>query len=479
MTLFKAMDNPHIPLKARPQRNYFFLGLLVALFLIFISVQIIDDNFSDLRGEDNSSYVLLAKSIATGQGYSDINLPGAPPHTHYPPVFSLILSPVVHYFGYNFMWMRIIVIFCGLLSFYFVARFFYGLAPPGLPWLGILIALLVGTNYAILFFMGEILTELPYLLFSLIALLAFERYIYQDSFKGALYLIPFLSPLLYLTKSIGIALSVAVFLMLLLRVKNESGDRRTYIKRLGYFLIAGIAPFFIWTVRNSFYSTGISNYQSIFFQSDYYNLEAGAAGAGGFLARALTNLSYYKRAIPESLSGNLGFIPPTVFKAVMLAVLIVVAVGFLYELFRKRELKDFYVLICLLVFTFWPTYGLGAARRYALPLIPFFYYYFFMGLGVIVSTKEYLQNDWQLRYSWVALAALFVLLCCNLFQIRSSFMPASAASRVERSVEVFNENRDKRIDSVKLEKMTNATFKKVVPCYDSYLTAAMLIKTAS
>ena len=43
-------------------------------------------------GADDAMYLVLAKSLATGQGYRSINLPGAPPNTHFPPGYPAVLS---------------------------------------------------------------------------------------------------------------------------------------------------------------------------------------------------------------------------------------------------------------------------------------------------------------------------------------------------------------------------------------------------
>ena len=42
--------------------------------------------------EDDAIYTLLAKALATGEGYRMINLPGAPHATHYPPGYPFMLS---------------------------------------------------------------------------------------------------------------------------------------------------------------------------------------------------------------------------------------------------------------------------------------------------------------------------------------------------------------------------------------------------
>jgi hypothetical protein len=41
---------------------------------------------------DDAQYVILAKSLATGQGYRFLNLPGAPAATHFPPGYPLLLA---------------------------------------------------------------------------------------------------------------------------------------------------------------------------------------------------------------------------------------------------------------------------------------------------------------------------------------------------------------------------------------------------
>ncbi|HEX7977752.1 MAG TPA: hypothetical protein VF461_04075 [Gemmatimonadaceae bacterium] len=41
---------------------------------------------------DDAMYVILAKALATGQGYRSLNLPGAPFNTHFPPGYPAVLS---------------------------------------------------------------------------------------------------------------------------------------------------------------------------------------------------------------------------------------------------------------------------------------------------------------------------------------------------------------------------------------------------
>lgn len=58
--------------------------LLVALWAI--------DSFPVGVVQDDGMYVVLAKSLATGQGFRWINIPGAPAATHYPPGYPALLA---------------------------------------------------------------------------------------------------------------------------------------------------------------------------------------------------------------------------------------------------------------------------------------------------------------------------------------------------------------------------------------------------
>src|SRR5947208_2331750 len=43
---------------------------------------------------DDAMYVILARSLATGQGFRYLNLPGAPPASHFPPGYPALLAVI-------------------------------------------------------------------------------------------------------------------------------------------------------------------------------------------------------------------------------------------------------------------------------------------------------------------------------------------------------------------------------------------------
>ena len=69
-----------------------FGGLAAALIiLLLVSLCSLRLNDSILLDPDGTEFLLLARSLATFQGYRDISQPGWPPHTLRPPGCSILL----------------------------------------------------------------------------------------------------------------------------------------------------------------------------------------------------------------------------------------------------------------------------------------------------------------------------------------------------------------------------------------------------
>jgi hypothetical protein len=73
-------------------RSWLALVLLGALALA-VGVAVID-NLAVGVMKDDGMYVILARSLATGEGYRYLNLPGAPAGTHFPPGYPALLALV-------------------------------------------------------------------------------------------------------------------------------------------------------------------------------------------------------------------------------------------------------------------------------------------------------------------------------------------------------------------------------------------------
>lgn len=65
---------------------------LLLIFVVFLAAVLCITPWPVGAYEDDAIYTLLAKALATGEGYRMINLPGAPEATHYPPGYPFLLS---------------------------------------------------------------------------------------------------------------------------------------------------------------------------------------------------------------------------------------------------------------------------------------------------------------------------------------------------------------------------------------------------
>ncbi len=475
----------------RKKRDWsWYLGIVFAVFFFLLFFQLIDDNFSYLKGGDNASYILLGKALASGFGFSDINLPGNPPHTQYPPLFSLILSPVIYLFGYNFMWMRLLVIGSALAALYFTYRYFSLRLSKVMAFV---LVFLTGTSYFVLTLSTEILPELPYIFFTMLALYLYDKYMDRAIQGRCTRYLPLLAPLIYFTKFIGITFCFAVICVLFLRIKSEAEERAVYVKKLAGFLGLGVLPFVVWFARNSLYSKGVSTYQSIMFQADYYDTSMGSAGLGVIFERAVDNITMYFTVLPNVFVPYLKlkkFIPAHAFKALLAVILTLFLIGLIRDLLKKREIKDFYTVSFLSILMIWPTYSPGDAFRYLTPLVPLLYYYFFRGFELIISPRRFInrgeaggvsessaKQGGRAGLLLIFPVALFIIL--NFAQISDRVFSPKALKMIARSSSLLSENLFRRIDTIELDIATNEVFIQYMPHYHNYLAGAKLLQSAT
>ncbi len=127
--------------------------------------------------QDDAIYTVLAKALATGEGFRLINLPGAPANTHYPPGYPLVLAALWK------LWPSFpenIVLFkfanAAFLSAAAVGTYRFTRGRLGfLPWQSAVTALVGTLSITVLLVTGVVLSEPLFLALVLPALLVSER----------------------------------------------------------------------------------------------------------------------------------------------------------------------------------------------------------------------------------------------------------------------------------------------------------------
>ena len=168
---------------------------------------------------DDAFYVILAKSLATGEGYRNLNLPGAPFATHYPPGYPLFLA-LLWKLGPAFPANLALFKLANAIFLAIVASFGYRLGREqfGLSVSVALIAVVAGTaTTPVLYLSSMVLSETMFLALALPYLFWAERVTSQGSDgRGALGL-GVGAGVLFLVRSQAIALVFAIALIYLLR----------------------------------------------------------------------------------------------------------------------------------------------------------------------------------------------------------------------------------------------------------------------
>ena len=126
---------------------------------------------------DDSFYVILARALASGEGYRYLNVPGHPAGTHFPPGYPALLallSFVLPAFPANLVGFKVLnAVFLAVASVC-VARLLRSRAGLGVAW-SIGVGAVTAVSVPLLILGNLVLSELCFLAFALALLLALER----------------------------------------------------------------------------------------------------------------------------------------------------------------------------------------------------------------------------------------------------------------------------------------------------------------
>lgn len=340
---------------------------------------------------DNVDYILLAQRlIEDGVWWGS---------RKFPPFFPILLAPVQLVCGTAWLPQKLLVFGFYLASAPLLLRIAERLLPRPLAFAGCLMGLLA---IPVLEFSHYVMSEIPFLLLTLVALVVGERLIRTrvasspraapppEALSGkpapawgglrslAIYLL--LAAAAFYTRSIGAALAAALLLVLLLK-----GRWRWALLALGLWIVT-LVPWLLHSYATG--NEGATYLQQVIYKNPYYP-EYGKLDGAALLARVLRNAGQYLlREIPVEII-------PTVYRSTYsvgpaarvavlplagtLAVLGLVAAGAATAL-RRAPLLVAYVGISLLVALLWPP--IWASVRFVLPILPLLILLFLRGCDV-------------------------------------------------------------------------------------------------
>jgi hypothetical protein len=195
---------------------------------------------------DDAFYVILARSLATGQGYHALNLPGHPAGTHFPPGYPALLAllsfvapafpgSVAAFKAFNALFLAASAVLVALLLRRRLAM--------GAGW-AVAVGLVTAVSVPLLILSNLVLSELFFIAFALALLVALERLADEPVHAGRVILLGVAIGVCALVRTHGVVLAPAAALVLLARHRWREA-----------LLLTGAAavtllPWQLWTARH-------------------------------------------------------------------------------------------------------------------------------------------------------------------------------------------------------------------------------------
>ncbi len=316
---------------------------------------------------DNAQFVVLAKALATGEGYREINSPHQPFHRKYPIGFPLLLAAFYPVFTLHPLGYKIVIFLISLVGMWLLYRWFED-EPVTLffPFL-----LSITLNLKIHEYNSLILSETPFLTAVALGFVWFRKWERHPQLGYFLLGLGSFGMAYYL-RSVGVVLFPAVIIYLLVHRRY----RWAGIGLLCSLLL--LTPWQIWLLIH-----GGSNYLQQLMMRNPYSPDLGNISLKElFLWRFPKNLSEYLLTFfPETLLPifkRWQVLYPLPFELLGLLFSYTILSGFVLNFWKRWDLKGWYFLGTLGVIFFWPE--VWASERFIFGIIPLILYYFLWAL---------------------------------------------------------------------------------------------------
>lgn len=360
---------------AKKPKEYLWFYIAGLALIFTISFTYIFNEKIDLNG-DNCDYYMLATSISSGHGYTNIATPDYKPTAVFPPGYPLLMT-IIRIFSDSIVAQKILnglfLLASAILMFVFIRR---NKLPDSLAFVSCCAVLL---NARVLHFSTMMMSEMSYLLFSVFALWALFKLDDKKPFwKDAwFYLLILSTAYAYHIRTQGITLVAAALCYLLFTKKWKHS--------LG--LIAGYAVCLLpWILRNKAAGLSQSRYLNQIFEVSQHRPEEGMLDTGGVIMRFFdTCRMLITKAIPNTVTPYLEVdystattIGEWIAGIILLAIIVI---GFL-QFGKFRYFFIFYTLANLGIISLFNDPG---GNRYITTLVPFLEIGLFVGAYALLT----------------------------------------------------------------------------------------------
>ncbi len=408
---------------------------------------------------DDAWYLVLAKSLATGQGYTLVNSPTAGIVPIYPPAFPFLLSLLYRLFPQfpeNLWLLKSLSVVAMLVAGWAIYSYLMRERRQS-PLLAMGIAAASVFCPSLVFLAtSAVMSECLFLLCLVLAVMLIERGIQRGLEQNLVrYLLPgsVFAAIAFLTRSAAIAMLAAVVLYLL---------KKRLIKPAIIFVIvvsAIVAPWMIYSRMHAPTPTQmaeVNNYIVVPYTKQFWQNIAGfevygETTAGQLPARTLGKAweifgtdfgRMFIAPVFEALTATQNWIEQTGNAGLILSLMLslLTIIGFLHAARREATLAEFVIFFSFLLIVIWP----GELFRQVLPFLPFLLFYLVLSVEAIHGFYPGLKALAVPAVRLKAMAALVgVILAINLYG-NAIYLLKLSDSPLERptTIRIFEENEE-------------------------------------
>ncbi len=337
-------------------KNHKILFFLIIAIALIVYILTIDLNYIGTYNDD-AWYINAARYLAGVQSEQE-QLSGRP--LGYP----MLLAPVAKLFPDSVFVFRItslvFIVSILLILFYFLRDIFE-------PKDFLIYTALLALNQYFIILSGDVLSEIPYLLFTFTSIITFKNLHDREGNKILkIFLLSVSMAAMFYIRNQGIIFFAAFAVYFIYKKKFRD------LIYLTFFYLLLVSPLFLGMLPGEVF--------------DKYMFEIGETyGKSSFLGSAASNLLYYfKLGLFTGIFGmiNTGwnsfvFVDPIVI-SVSVVIFLLILTGFIFDKRNKYLIPvKLYVCFYLIVHVFW----VNVSLRYLIPVLPFLLYYLIAGLN--------------------------------------------------------------------------------------------------
>jgi len=238
-------------------KNHRSRNVMIAILIFFVVLAGARLNQIYFFTPDSADYVMMARGLVNEHEYRRIDVPGEPYFTVRPPGMSVLLIPAALIAPYDAIFAKLTVILTGIVMLALLYLWMCRLdefavetitgTKRAIHWPALFVVLLLATNPYILLFSTIIMSEIPFMAFTL-AILYLISSDEEKIDKRKLILLTCLLMFLPLIRTIGVALILALGIWAV-----------TKRKRWPYLIsvVGSFATTVIWTLRNNAYKSDV------------------------------------------------------------------------------------------------------------------------------------------------------------------------------------------------------------------------------